>query len=172
MGGVPDIRIRPYQDVVMHVRTSHVPRFELDMETVDNIFEQFGVTYPEFASMSMDDKMKFVRRYARSRLQRGERLWWLDGGEASPHTLPTQVRLYMNLSQAEKNLERRVPFCALKLLRVREQSTSMMMWRLLLTYHGVLVSQVRGLFSAGSVALRSDAARWELYFESTSRLRT
>ena len=29
----------------------------------------------------------------------------------------------------------------------------------LLTYHGVLVSQVRDLFSAGSVALRGDAAR-------------
>lgn len=161
MGGVPDIRIRPYQDVVMHVRTSHVPRFELDMEAVDNIFENFGVTYPEFASMSMDGKMKFVRRYARSRLKRGERLWWLDGGEASPHTLPTQVRLYMNLSQTEKRKLRAesAVLCPqiTKGSRAKHKYDDVALY--LLTYHGVLVSQVRDLFSAGSVALRNNAAR-------------
>jgi hypothetical protein len=161
MGGTPDIRVRPYEDVVMHVRTSHVPRFELDMETVDNIFKKFGVTYTDFASLDMNDKMKFVRQYARERLLKGERLWWLDGGESSPHTLPTQVRLYMNLSQTEKRKLRAesavlCPQIA-KGSRAKHKYDDVALY--LLTYHGVLVPQVRDLFSAGSVALRGDAAR-------------
>lgn len=161
MGGVPDIRFRPYEDVVMHVRTSHVPRFELDMITEQNIFQQFGLPYVEFAKLGMGDKMNFVRQYARSRLQKGERLWWLDGGEASPHTLPTQVRLYINLTQPEKRKLRAesAVLCPqiVKGSRTKHKYDDVAIY--LLTYHGVLVSQVRDLFSAGSVALRSDAKR-------------
>ena len=33
MGGEPEVRWGKYDDCVMHVRTSHVPRFEVDMTT-------------------------------------------------------------------------------------------------------------------------------------------
>lgn len=36
MGGVPEVKWGEYEDVVIHVRTSHVPRFEVEMPTDRN----------------------------------------------------------------------------------------------------------------------------------------
>ena len=88
-----------FTKMLMHVRTSHVPRFELDMETVDNIFEQFEDV--SRICFNEHDKMKFVRRYALI-TQRGERLWWLDGGEASLLRPNTSVPLYDPVSSGKK----------------------------------------------------------------------
>ena len=38
-----------YQDCVMHVRTSHVPRFEVEMAAKKSLFKKFGLTYQSFA---------------------------------------------------------------------------------------------------------------------------
>jgi hypothetical protein len=44
-----------------------------------------GVTYDEFRSLPMEEKMRHIRLYARSRLQKGERLWWLEAPPAPKH---------------------------------------------------------------------------------------
>jgi hypothetical protein len=91
MGGTPAVRWGRYEECVMHVRTSHVPRFEVDIDSKESLFAKFGITYEQFSGLSEDARMEHVRKYARSRLKSGERLWWLEGKQAEGHSLPIQV---------------------------------------------------------------------------------
>jgi hypothetical protein len=159
MGGTPEVKWGRYEACVMHVRTSHVPRFEVDITAKQSLFQKFGITYEEFCALSPHDKMKHVRKYAKSRLKKGERLWWLEDKpeREQEHSLPLEVLLYMNLDKSKKRQLRAEaallcpqivgPSRAGKKTRKYTDATIY-----LLTYHGVLCPQTRDLFSAGSVA--------------------
>ncbi|MBB4041626.1 hypothetical protein GGR34_003304 [Microvirga flocculans] len=161
MGGTPEIRWARYEDVVMHVRTSHVPRFEIEMGAEESLFRKIGVSYPEFCKLPMHEKMEHIRGYARGRLKEGEKLWWLEGDNKPSFSLPVELRLYMNLSQQEKRKLRAegVLLCPQVVAgsRVRTKYSDVVMY--ILMRHGVLCPQARDLFSAGSVALRGNASR-------------
>lgn len=162
MGGEPDVKWARYGDCVMHVRTSHVPRFELDISTSESLFQKIGIPYEEFTGLDDHQKMRHIRDYARGRLKQGERLWWLeDEQNSSGHSLPIQARLYMSLEQEEKRRMRAEAalLCPsiFKPSRAKHKYDDVTLY--LLTRHGVLCSQARDLFSAGSVALRSNAER-------------
>jgi hypothetical protein len=163
MGGTPDVKWGRYEECVMHVRTSHVPRFEVEINPERSLFEQFGIGYDEFRALPLHEKMEHIRAYARGRLKPGERLWWLEDVEEAgePHTLPLQARLYMSLSQPEKRRMRAEAALlnpqVVKPSRSKKKYDDAVLY--LLTYHGVLCPQARDLFSAGSVALRADGAR-------------
>ena len=158
MGGVPEVRWGKYEDCVIHVRTSHVPRFEVEMGSnpKKSLFTQFGITYDQFAKLPIEKKMDFVRKYARSRLKKGEHFWWLEDKEEPEHTLPLEVKIYMNLPQNEKRMLRAEAalLCPqiVKSSRARDKYADAVSY--LLTYRGVLCPQARDLFSAGSVAMR------------------
>ncbi|MBP5672395.1 MAG: hypothetical protein J6X49_08395 [Victivallales bacterium] len=156
MGGVPEVRWGEYEASIIHVRTSHVPRFEVEIQVEDipghqSLFEQMGIRYDDFRRLNMKDKMKYIRQYAR-KIHPDGKLWWLEGLEE--HSLPMQVRLYTNLEQNEKTqlrAEAALLFPAIvKSGRNRRKYDELVLF--LLTYHGVLCHQARDLFSAGSVA--------------------
>jgi hypothetical protein len=153
MGGVPDVKWRAYEESVMHVRTSHVPRFEVQIDAAKSLFEIMGITYEEFRLLAMSEKMRHIRRYARSRLKKGERLWWLEDDPDAEHSLPIQARLFTELQSEEKIKLRAeaIILCPqiLKSGRSRNKYDDVALF--LLTYHGVLCHQARDLFSAGSV---------------------
>ncbi len=162
MGGVPEVKWGRYEECVMHVRTSHVPRFELEIGSKKSLFVEMGVSYEKFSQLAPEEKMLHVRKYARGRLKEGERLWWLNDNPDQPnHSLPMQVKVYMTLAQAEKRKLRAEAsiLCpeVVKPSRVRNKYNSVVSF--LLTYHGVLCPQARDLFSAGSVAMRTDQTR-------------
>ena len=171
MGGTPEVRWGHYESCVMHVRTSHVPRFEVEMYPESSLFEKFGVTYEEFHRSDPEQKMNYVRQYARARLRLGERLWWLEEKSETEHTLPLHVRLYMHLPQDEKRALRAEAalLCpqVVKPSRSRNKYSDAVMY--LITRHGVLCPQARDLFSAGSVALRTDSTRGGNYVERALR---
>lgn len=156
MGGVPEVRYDDWDRAVMHVRTSHVPRFEIEIGTERSLFAQMGITYDDFTKLEMSDKMVYIRNYARSRLKEGEHLWWLDDAtdEGTIHALPLNARLYTNLDMDEKTKLRAeaVLLCPqiLSSGRSRHKYDDLVMF--MLTYHGVLCHQARDLFSAGSAA--------------------
>ena len=101
MGGKPEIKWGRYDDCVIHVRTSHVPRFEVQLGAKESLFAKIGVKYQDFRKLSIADRMKHIREYARGRLKDGQQLWWLQEKEDG-HTLPIAARLYMSLEQEEK----------------------------------------------------------------------
>lgn len=158
VGGIPEVRWGKYEDCVMHVRVSNAPRFVVDMEREERpLFERFQIDYDTFARLPDEGKMEHVRDYWRNRLPQGEHLWWLEPS----HTLPINVRLYMGLPQEDKRIYRAEAalLCPqiCKGSRARRKYVDAAMY--LLTYHGVLCPQARDLFSAGSVALRTDETR-------------
>jgi hypothetical protein len=161
MGGAPEVRWGKYDDCVMHVRTSHVPRFEVAIGAEQSLFQKMGTTYEVFRNLSEEDKMTHIRKYARGRLKQGERLWWLEDTEDSEHSLPLQAKLYTSLEQEEKRRLRAesVLLCpqVVKSSRSKHKYDDAVLY--MLTYRGVLCHQARDLFSAGSVALRKDAKR-------------
>ena len=167
MGGDPEVRWGTYEQCVVHVRTSHVPRFEVEMYPATSLFDLMGVSYADFSGSPLHEKMRHIRENARSRLKPGERLWWLEAKEEPEHSLPLEVRLYMHLPQEDKRRLRAEAalLCPqiVKPSRTRNKYNDAVQF--LLTYHGVLCPQARDLFSAGSVALRSDSTRGGNYVQ-------
>ncbi|MBN1867346.1 restriction endonuclease [Candidatus Sumerlaeota bacterium] len=161
MGGQPTVDWDTYDNCVIHVRTSHVPRFEVQIHPKESLFQKMGITYFDFRRLPIHERMQHIRKYARGRLKKGERLWWLEEKPGEEHTLPIQARLYMTLDQSEKRRFRAE--AALLCPQIVKPSRSKHKYDdatlFLLTYHGVLCPQARDLFSAGSVAMRSDPTR-------------
>jgi len=161
MGGEPAVDWDSYDNCVIHVRTSHVPRFEVQIRPQESLFTKMGISYKDFCHISVHERMEHIRKYARSRLKPGERLWWLEDKPDGEHSLPIEARIYLTLGQQEKRRLRAE--AALLCPQIVKPSRSKHKYDdaalYLLTYHGVLCPQARDLFSAGSVAMRSDAKR-------------
>lgn len=177
MGGTPEVRWGEYEQSVIHVRTSHVPRFEVEIPSErhavkEPLFEQMGIHYDDFRKLDMQDKMKYIRAYAR-KIHPDGRLWWVEEKEDSDeHTTPIQARLYTNLSTEEKTRLRAEAaiLCPsiVKSGRSRNKYDDMVLY--LLTYHGVLCHQARDLFSAGSVANPKNDDEGGIYIERALKL--
>lgn len=172
MGGLPDVKWGEYEKCVMHVRTSHVPRFEVELYPERSLFDMMGVAYDDFRSLSMPEKMQHIRAYARSRIRPGERLWWLEDEPESPHSLPIQARLYTSLSMDEKTrLRAEAAILCPQVVRpssARGKYDDAVLY--ILTYHGVLCHQARDLFSAGSVANPRNDDEGGVYIERAMQL--
>ena len=176
MGGVPEVRWGEYEASVVHVRTSHVPRFEVEISpdpqnAHESLFSQMGIRYDDFRQLDMSDKMKHIRAYAR-KIHPDGRLWWIEEKEEDEHTLPIQARLYTNLSTEEKTRLRAEAAIVcpgiVKSGRDRNKYDDVVLY--LLTYHGVLCHQARDLFSAGSVANPKNDDNGGIYIERALKL--
>jgi hypothetical protein len=172
MGAIPDVKWGRYEECVMHVRTSHVPRFEIEIGAETSLFEKMGVPYDEFRRYEMHEKMEHIRQYARSRLKDGERLWWLEDTTHSEHTLPIQARLYTKLQPTEKvKLRAEAALLCPQIVdsgRSRNKYDDVVSF--LGTYHGVLCHQVRDLFTAGSAAKVQTSTNGTKHIEIAIRL--
>ena len=176
MGGLPEVRWGEYEESVIHVRTSHVPRFEVELPVnkevaKESLFKQMGITYDDFRKLDMQDKMRYIRAYAR-KIHPDGRLWWVEDAGTDEHTTPVQARLYTNLSVEEKTRLRAEAalLCPsiVKSGRTRNKYDDMVLY--LLTYHGVLCHQARDLFSAGSVANPKNDDAGGIYIERALKL--
>ena len=176
MGGVPEVRWGEWEESVIHVRTSHVPRFEIEIpnrtHSRDSLFQQMGIKYDDFRKLQMQEKMKYIRAYAR-KIHPDGRLWWVeDKDTGEQHTTPVEARLYTNLTTEEKTRLRAEAalLCPsiVKSGRSRNKYDDMVLY--LLTYHGVLCHQARDLFSAGSVANPKNDDNEGLYIERALKL--
>lgn len=176
MGGTPEVRWGEYEESVIHVRTSHVPRFEVEMasavaEPKRSLFEEMGIHYDDFRKLDMSEKMKYIRAYAR-KIHPDGRLWWIEDKGEEEHTTPVQARLYTNLTMPEKTrLRAEAALLCPKIVkpgRTRDKYDDVVLY--LLTYHGVLCHQARDLFSAGSVANPNNNDEGGIYIERALKL--
>ncbi len=153
-GGMPAVKWGRYEECITHVRISHAPRFVLEMDRTAPLFDHMDVDYEKFSQLSSEEKMRHIRKYTRGRLKQGETMWWLEDQPGEEKTLPLEVRVYMNLPQAEKKKLRAE--AALLCPEVVKPSRSRGKYDraalFILTVHGVFCPQTRDLFTAGSVA--------------------
>lgn len=119
-----------------------------------NHFLKMGVAYDDFRALPMHEKMEHIRKYARGRLKKGERLWWLEDAADESHTLPIEARLFTELETNEKTRLRAqaILLCPeiVKSRGAKHKYDNAALF--MLTYHGVLCHQTRDMFSAGSVS--------------------
>lgn len=107
LGKAPEVRVRRYDEAIVHVRTSHVPRFVISMDSGDKhkpLFESsdgIEISYEEFRKLSNEEKMVHVREYARKK-HPGEFLWWMSDGEAEEQSSEAVILRYTNLDKAKK----------------------------------------------------------------------
>ena len=176
MGGTPEVRWGEWEQSVVHVRTSHVPRFEIEISNGvasphESLFLQMGIRYDDFRKLDMQGKMRYVRAYAK-KIHPDGRLWWVEDGNEDTHTTPLQARLYTNLSPEEKvRLRAEAALLCPSIVasgRTRNKYDDMVLY--LLTYHGVLCHQARDLFSAGSVANPQNDDEGGFYIERALKL--
>lgn len=166
MGGEAAVDWARYEDVVIHVRTSHVPRFEIELfpdgmpEDRTTLFQQMGISYGDFSALTMEEKMPYVRKYARNRLRSGEQLWWIEGDPDEEHSLPPEVRRFTNLGDAERRqLRAEAALLSPEVVGPRSRKGKYeKVTMFLITYHGV-VSTGRDLFTAGSVGEKDKAGQ-------------
>ncbi|MBR1913583.1 MAG: hypothetical protein IJ827_02005, partial [Lachnospiraceae bacterium] len=176
MGGTPEVKWGEYEKSVVHVRTSHVPRFEVEIAADPNnvresLFEQMGICYEEFRKLDMSEKMKYIRSYAR-KIHPDGRLWWIEDKDTDEHTIPIQARLYTHLTPEEKTrLRVEAALVCPKIAKSgRDKNKYDDVVLYLLTYHGVLCHQARDLFSAGSVANPQNDDEGGIYIERALKL--
>jgi len=176
MGGTPEVRWGDYEQSVIHVRTSHVPRFEVELQTDkamvrQSLFDEMGIKYDDFRKLEMHEKMKYIRAYAR-KIHPDGRLWWIEDKETDEHTVPIQARLYTNLPTEEKTrLRAEAALLCPRIVesgRSRNKYDDMVLY--LMTYYGVLTHQARDLFSAGSVANPKNDDEGGIYIERALKL--
>lgn len=177
MGGTPAVRWRSWEDSVVHVRTSHVPRFEVELSDYEggrrprlSLFKQMGISYDDFRQLGMPEKMKYVRSYAK-RLHPDEHLWWIEDNDDELHSTGL-ARLYTSLTTAERNMYRAEAalLCPeiVKTGRSRNKYDRLVIF--LLTYHGIVCHQARDLFSAGSVGNPDNLGSVRNYIENALRI--
>jgi hypothetical protein len=152
MGGMPAVRWGRYEECITHVRISHAPRFVLEMEKDAPLFAKMQISYDDFSQLPAEEKMNHVRKYSRSRLKPGERLWWLED-ENSPG-LPVAMRLYTKLQKAETvKLRAEATILFPQVVggsRVKGKYDEASFF--LLKHRNIFCTNIRDLFSAGSVS--------------------
>lgn len=153
-GGLPGARWGRYEEIITHVRVANAPRFAIDLSGEQSaLFDKLNLSYDNFIDLDQQEKMRVVREYTRRNLKSGGSMWWLDGSMK----FPSEIRIFRTLSPAEKRQLRAE--AALLCPEVVGPSTSRGKYDrasvFLITRHGVIASQIRDLFSAGSVGARS-----------------
>lgn len=152
LGGAPAVRWGKYEERITHVRISHAPRFVVEMTTEGSLFEKMDISYDDFSQLPTDDKMRYVRRYSRSRLRPGEHLWWLED-EPEGQGLPLAPVLYMSLSNDEKiKLRAETALLCPEVVKPSRAKGKYVHAAQYLLTRGIFAPQTRDLFSAGSVA--------------------
>lgn len=160
MGGEPETRWMKYEDCVVHVRTSHEPRFQVDLSgNKESLFAVMGIAYDDFRKLDIMDKMPYIRKYAR-KIHPDGRLWWLeDTSSGEEHSTDVDLVAYPSLDKETKDKYRAEATLLCPALVAdgkggngRKKTAAFRdVAMYFMTYHGVLLYNARDINSAGSV---------------------
>ena len=148
LGGTPQFRCRPYQDVLYDITVTHSPRYLINMDLpIDStIFAKMGTSYNEFRTSS--DSIERMRRYYREKARqegKQEMPWWLTSDNIN-EPINMSVRLWNSVS-----IEERTDLMAKGIILFPETLKSnynqFVLW--LCSYRQIVIPNVRDEFSAG-----------------------
>lgn len=96
LGGHPAFKYGKYEDVLEEVKITHFPRYMVNMEATESVFDKMDVGYEAFRANP--NKFKILKSYYRKKLKPGEELWWIDSEEASANI----IKLWSEVEEEEK----------------------------------------------------------------------
>lgn len=149
LGGTPDIKYRNYEDCLRGISVTHYPRYQIDMlmSEENSIFKKMGVDYNTIRSSS--NPVKAIRSYYKSQMREGDALWWIgDDAEDMPSLSPI-IKNFSSLDTDVKNTIQGQLFAFFPELFSNSSKKYERIPAYLASQHGVVMPNVRDLFSAG-----------------------
>ena len=141
---------RPYEQCLSGIAVTHSPRYKIDMTLGEegNIFRKMGISYDDFRNET--DPIKVFTSYYRKHLKKGQSLWWTAGAE-SDNVVGNKVAMWKTLSSEEKNHYIALAFAYFPEIfsNRSDKYEKLSLW---LTTQGVVLPNVRDVFSAGGKA--------------------
>ncbi|MCF0197157.1 MAG: hypothetical protein HUK03_08040 [Bacteroidaceae bacterium] len=149
LGGVPQVRCRPYEDCLYDITVTHSPRYLIDMGTAKEktIFAKMHTSYN--ALRLSNNSIAQVRKYYRDKAKaehKGEMPWWLDDVESDN----LMIRHITALTAEEKRRIIMQLFILFPSHVIHSNYVEPAMW--LVAYHRVVSHNMRDLMSAGGQA--------------------
>lgn len=149
LGGAPEFKCRPYQDVLSEIAVTHCPRYLINMNLHkgDSIFDKMGTTYYDLRSSQ--DSIQQVRKYYRQKaIEDGkvEMPWWLSDGGSEDVTTAVNVCFWKDLTPM-KRLKYQAQMFILFPEVLNSDFDRASLW--LCTTKSVLNSHMRDTFTAG-----------------------
>lgn len=156
LGGIPEFKCRPYQDVLSEIAVTHCPRYliNMDLKAGDSIFDKMSTTYDKLRTAP--DTIEQVRKYYRQKAKdagKVEMPWWLGDGGTEDTPVAVNVTLWKNLSVAKQILYTAQMFILFPEVLVSRFDQAAL-W--LCATNGVLNSHFRDIFSAGGAVRNVD----------------
>ena len=144
-GGRPKVRFARYQDVLQDIRITHFPRYyiNMDISPEDTIFSHMDTDYDLFRNDGA--KYKKLKKYYRSKLKRGEELWWIDNDATDPNV----IRLWKDIDKEKREVILAEAFILFTEIfrKDRKKYNRLASW--LVARHQVVSPSLRDDFSAG-----------------------
>lgn len=148
-----DFRCRPYEACLSEVVVTHSPRYQIDMNLREGetFFDKIDIPYDVLRKQ--ENPVKIILDYYRKKLKPGETTWWADSGESKASNV--LIRLWNSLSKEEKIEVKLMAYCRFPEIfgASKGKFNRVNLW--LATIQGIVVPNVRDLFSAGGQQIMS-----------------
>jgi hypothetical protein len=143
-----ELKCRPYEDVLSEVVVTHSPRYLIDMNLTPGhtVFDKIQVPYDTLRRM--DNPIRPIVDYYRTKLNPGEDLWWMDQSSDSAAS-NLIIRIWSNLSRIERETlrDKAMAYFPVQLSGQPTKYSRMAIW--LVTREGIVCPNIRDMFSAG-----------------------
>jgi len=140
-----EFRYRRYEECLYDVAVTHSPRYLIDMDSKNTIFDKINIPYDELRLK--DNPIKPIKEYYRKNLKEGEALWWIDEQPEIANNLV--VTPWSQLSSEQKNNMRNEGMALFPEIFGNRQNKFYRFGFWLLNKHSIFVPNVRDLYTSG-----------------------
>ena len=145
-------KCKPYDQVLTDIKVTHSPRYEIDMNASETVFDLMEISYDLFRREPDHKKIELAQIYTRKKLrERGNREmpWWIKN--FNDNNSQGNIRLWNDLSLGEKkSMTIQCMILFPEVLDPRPSHTKYngsTLW--LCSYHQIVSPNIRDIFSAG-----------------------
>jgi len=94
-----EFRWRPYEECLSNVAITHSPRYLIDMNATETIFDRIGIPYDELRML--ENPFRPIKEHFRRKvLQPGQDVWWADPADEASSLV---IRHFSDLPKGEKD---------------------------------------------------------------------
>ncbi len=142
-----EFRYRLYQECLSEAVVTHSPRYQIDMSLPlgKSLFDKLGISYE--ALRTQENPIQTVVDFYRRNMRPGESTWWANGNFERASRIV--VRLWNTLRNGEKAEIRLKSLCLFPEILGNHISKYHRVNLWLATHEGIVVPNIRDLFSAG-----------------------
>lgn len=142
-----EIKYDYYENCLSDVKVTHSPRFFINMnqKPEESVLYQLKIKYDEYRKLTEHQKANLIKKYLKSKLKKGEKVWWIDD-EITPI-----IKEFRNLNAKEKKLITAELFALFPQLLSNSRSKYFDAAVYLMTKRQLFNSSLRDIFSAGGL---------------------